>query len=205
MHIEKRLIFIWAITLVALVMFTKVQVNAVSASCTTNSCFTVDTVTFSDASSVFHSLINVIDKVTFTDKGFIIQIMIKAIDKFLVTETSILQALGITTITSYVTSVITQIAQSCSGSSCYQNANATGNEFLAEYIIFPAIFIFGTVFGFIYMGIKSFGIVTLITTFMILGLAYIGIIPSYFTLLTIIIVGAALTKLISSMFGGNQE
>lgn len=70
-----------------------------------------------------------------------------------------------------------------------------------EDLLFPLIFILGTIFGFMYIGLKFFGVSVMIATFILLGLAYIGIIPSYFTLLSIVAVGAALTKMISGMIG----
>jgi hypothetical protein len=127
------------------------------------------------------------------------------VDKFMVTEASAIKAFLQVTITSLITNTITQIGANCGGNSCYINANATGNELIFEYVVFPAVFIFGTIFGFIYMGIKAFGVTVLLMSFLTLGLAYIGIIPSYFTLLTIIMVGAALTKLLTGMFNGGSS
>lgn len=179
---------------------------ASSFSCSSNVCSGSDTVAFSDATNLFHALINAADKFTIKEKTIgVVQIMVKIIDKFMVTESAILKSFIQTTITSFITQTITQIAQNCAGSSCYTNPNATGTELIVEFVIFPAVFIFGTIFGFMYMGIRAFGVAVLIMTFLTLGLAYIGIIPSYFTLLTIIMVGAALTKLLTGLFGGSSE
>lgn len=188
-----------------LVLFTRTQINATSASCTGNTCFSTDSITLTDVSQIFHFGISGIDGFIFGEHSILKSLgIIKVFDTFNMIDSILINRNTLTTITTLITDTITQIVATCSGSACYQNPSATGMEAIAEDVIFPLIFIAGTVFGFLYMGIKFFGIAVMISTFIILGLAYIGIIPSYFTLLTIIAVGAALTKMISGMLGGNN-
>jgi len=185
---RKVLITIVLIPLLTLIVIGFSITNASTFTCTSNVCIGSDGFTFADSSYPYRATFSAIDGFSFSDAS-----------------SGILN--GITTVTTYVTSIITQLANSCAGSSCYVNAGAGLSESLAENIIFPLIFILGTVFGFMYMGLRFFGVMIMVATFILLGLAYIGIIPSYFTLLTIIGVGAALTKMISGMIGdsGNSS
>lgn len=170
------------IALLLIVNFTSDKVVATSNTCSTNSCFTTDSMTFTDRAGLFRFVLSVFDSLR-------------------INEIASGLSSVITTMTNYITSTITILGGQCSGSSCYQNVNGGLLETIVEDILFPMIFILGTVFGFFYIGIKFFGVSVMVATFILLGLAYIGIIPSYFTLLSIIAVGAALTKLISGMIG----
>lgn len=179
---DLKVIGLVAVSFIILVNFISHSSYATSASCSTNSCFTTDSMTFSDKSGLF-------------------RFVLSAFDSFKFNEIASGLSSAIITITSLITSTINVLGVQCSGSSCYQNANGGLLETIVEDILFPMIFIIGTIFGFMYIGVKFFGISVMVATFIILGLAYIGIIPSYFTLLTIIAVGAALTKMISGMIG----
>lgn len=175
-------IIIPVVALFILINFTHITYASSPASCTSNSCFASDAFTFKESTFLSHFELAVLDSIKFADSS-------TALNTFILSVTTL------------ITSTITILGNICTGSSCYVNVNATGMEALAEQVIFPLIFIMGTIFGFLYMGLKFFGIVVMVATFIILGLAYIGIIPSYFTLLSIVAVGAALTKMISGMIG----
>ena len=222
---SKMKIITITIPLLILIIIGFTSAIAGTFTCTSNVCTGSDGFTMAESQSIFHFGLSAIDSFAFSEKGILSSAaklivsdlfkftdinnfknsMIKIIDSMSIIESSILNGNIVTTVTTYVTSVIDQLVASCSGSSCYSNASATGMEAIAEQIIFPLIFILGTVFGFMYMGLKFFGISVMVATFILLGLAYIGIIPSYFTLLTIIAVGAALTKMVNGMLGNSQS
>lgn len=221
---DLKIIIAPLITLLILVTFTHVGFASPPASCTSNSCFSIDNITFNENSNIFHFGISAVDGfifgehgsisasvkilasdlIKFSDSSVFRTLIIKVVDTFKFIDFNLLNRNAITTVTTFITETVNQLVNNCSGSSCYQNPNATGMEAIAEDVIFPLMFIVGTVFGFLYMGIKFFGISVMIATFIILGLAYIGIIPSYFTLLSIVAVAAALTKMIRGMIGGSE-
>lgn len=115
---------------------------------------------------------------------------------------SSLTNLNIVTITTTLTQLV--LGQTCSGVNCYSTNGANNFDNTMTQIIMPAMLILVTGFGFMYMGVKSFGVFIVIETFVILMLAYIGIIPSWFSLLVILFVGAAFTKLLLGFFRGSQ-
>ena len=221
-HINNKIkIAIVAIPILSLLVIGFIGANAGTFTCATNVCTGSDGFTIGDSSGLFHFTLSGFDGITikesgminaatkliikdairFADSGSFRTAIIKVLDKIVFGDFTSTLSSVISTTTILITETITKILNSCSGSSCYVNPNAGNMEALAEQIIFPLIFIMGTVFGFLYMGLKFFGVSVMIATFILIGLAYIGIIPSYFTLLSIIAVGAALTKMISGMIG----
>jgi hypothetical protein len=111
----------------------------------------------------------------------------------------------ITTIYITITHVITVLGTACNGGSCYIPTGASLSDEIVTELIFPILMIAGTGFGFLRMAPKSFGILVMIESFVMLCLAYIGIIPSWFTLLIILFVASALARLIISFFGSGQQ
>lgn len=108
-------------------------------------------------------------------------------------------------ITTTITSIIQVIGTgSCPSGSCFHYSSGSTLDNILTDVVAPMIMIAATIFGFIYMGIKSFSIVVMVATFVILMLAYGNIIPSWFTLLTIIFISAALARLIINMFSGGE-
>jgi len=99
-----------------------------------------------------------------------------------------------TTITDYIT-VLGQ-SNSCGTQNCFTMGDAYTT------VVIPAIIIVVTGFGFMYMGVKSFGVFILIESFVLLMLSLLQIIPSYFTLLIILFTSAALTKMVVGFFRG---
>ena len=100
-------------------------------------------------------------------------------------------------ITTTMTSIITVIGNTCTGGSCYN-----GDGSIYSIVIIPAILIIVTGFGFMYMGVKFFGVFVMVESFVLLSLSLLGIIPTWFTLLVILFVSAAMTRIVISFFRG---
>jgi hypothetical protein len=107
----------------------------------------------------------------------------------------------IVTVTTTVVSTIQVIGTGQCGSSCF---NYGGNFYgvLMTEVVAPIVIIMANAFGLMYMGIKTIGAIITIESFVIMVIAYIGIIPSWFNLLIIILVSAALAKLLIGFFKG---
>jgi hypothetical protein len=104
----------------------------------------------------------------------------------------------VTTVYTTVTDFVTVLGQSdsCGAQNCFTMGDAYTT------VVIPALIIVVTGFGFMYMGVKSFGVFILVESFVLLMLSLLQIIPSYFTLLIILLTSAALTKMVVGFFRG---
>lgn len=155
------------------------------------------------------AFVSISDTINFIDSNPVLnsiaQIGIHVADDLGLREFATVLAQTQTIIITTIYSIITQIGNVGNGctNSCYTNTNDLISTITTE-VIFPLMLIAGTGFGFMYMGFKTFGVIVMIESFVILMLAYAQIVPSWFTLLIIIFVSAALAKLVGGLFSNGD-